>query len=157
GFERVVWPCRMEVLSRSPLLVADGAHNVYSVEILLDSLPKYLEYDRLIVVAGFSRDKDVQGMARALENKADVIYATSSRHPRSLTPTEVSGLFANSGKKVLKARTPADALKLALNTSENKDLVLATGSLFLTAEVRESFLGLEPEMYPELPTPGSPV
>jgi hypothetical protein len=34
-------------------------------------------------------------------------------------------------------------------------LVLATGSLFLTAEVRESALGIEPEIYPELPTPGS--
>ena len=28
GFAKVFWPCRMEVLSRSPLLVAGGAHNV---------------------------------------------------------------------------------------------------------------------------------
>ena len=44
---------------------------------------------------------------------------------------------------------------MALDTAGYKDLVLATGSLFLTAEVRESALGIEPEMYPELPTPGS--
>ncbi|RUA21124.1 MAG: bifunctional folylpolyglutamate synthase/dihydrofolate synthase, partial [Chloroflexi bacterium] len=59
GFENVSWPCRMEVLSRSPLLVADGAHNVYSIESLLKSLPDYLAYDRLILVVGFSRDKNV--------------------------------------------------------------------------------------------------
>ena len=29
-------------------------------------------------------------------------------------------------------------------------LVLATGSLFLAAEVREAALGIEPEIYPEL-------
>ena len=157
GFERVSWPCRMEVLSRSPLLVADGAHNVYSVESLLDSLPKYLEYDRLILVAGFSRDKNVRGMAQALLKKADVIYATASRHPRSLTPAEVSGMFADSREIVSEAPTPAEALKRALDTAGDKDLVLATGSLFLTAEVRESALGIEPEIYPELPKLGSSV
>ncbi len=155
GFERVSWPCRMEVLSRSPLLVADGAHNVYSVESLLKSLPQYLDYDRLILVAGFSRDKNVEGMAQALGEKADIIFATASRHPRSLTPAEVSGLFAGTGHTVAEAPTPADALQKALESAGTKDLVLATGSLFLTAEVRESALGIEPEIYPELPTPGS--
>ncbi|MDA0265092.1 MAG: bifunctional folylpolyglutamate synthase/dihydrofolate synthase [Chloroflexi bacterium] len=154
GFQRVEWPCRMEVLSRAPLLVADGAHNVYSVESVLKSLPKYLEYDRLIVVAGFSRDKNVGGMAQALGEKADSVIATASRHPRSLTPGEVAGLFSGSGKPVALARTPAEAIKAAIGQAGPRDLVLATGSLFLTAEVRESALGIEPEVYPELTSPG---
>lgn len=154
GFERVSWPCRMEVLSRSPFLVVDGAHNVYSVESLLKSLPRYLEYDKLVLVAGFSRDKNVEGMAQALGEKADVIIATASRHPRSLTPGEVSALFADSGKTVSAAAAPAEALKMALDGAGKNDLVLATGSLFLTAEVRESALGIEPEIYPELPASG---
>lgn len=147
GFERVSWPCRMEILLRSPLLVADGAHNVYSVESLLKSLPKYLAYEKLILVAGFSRDKNVDGMAQALGEKADVIFATASRHPRSLTPAEVARLFSQS---VTTADTAAEALRMALDSAGKKDLVLATGSLFLTAEVRESALGIEPEIYPGL-------
>ena len=148
GFEKVSWPCRMEILSRSPLLVADGAHNVYSVESLLTSLPNYLEYDRLILVVGFSRDKDVEGMARALGEKADIIVATASRHPRSMQAVEVADLFPESGKPVL-ASTPAEALGIAMEIAEKKDLVLATGSLFLAAEIREVALGIEPEIYPE--------
>ena len=155
GFERVNWPCRMEVLSRSPLLVADGAHNVYSVQSLLKSLPRYLEYDRLVLVAGFSRDKDVEDMAQALGERTDTVIATASRHPRSLTPSEVAGLFGNSGATVTEAPTPADALRMAMDSAGKKDLILATGSLFLTAEIRESALGIEPEIYPELPAPGS--
>ena len=155
GFERVSWPCRMEVLSHSPLLVADGAHNVYSVESLLESLPKYLEYDQLVLVAGFSRDKDVEDMAQALGEKADVVIATASRHPRSLTPEEVASLFGKVETPVIEARTLADALRMAKGSAGGKGLVLATGSLFLTAEVRESTLGIEPEIYPELPTPGA--
>ena len=159
GFEKVSWPCRMEVLSRSPLLLADGAHNVYSVEALLKTLPKYLEYDRMILVAGFSKDKNVEGMAQALSAKADIIIATASRHPRSLAPEEVARLFANTGSEptVLKiAPTPANALEIAKECAGERDLVLATGSLFLTAEVREAALGIEPEIYPELSQPGSP-
>lgn len=152
GFEKVSWPCRMEILSRSPLLVADGAHNVYSVESLLTSLPDYLEYDRLILVAGFSRDKNVEGMARALGEKADIIVATASRHPRSMQAVEVADLFPESGKPVL-VSTPAEALGIAMEIAEKKDLVLATGSLFLAAEIREVALGIEPEIYPEYTKP----
>ena len=152
GFEKVSWPCRMEILSRSPLLVADGAHNVYSVESLLTSLPDYLEYDRLILVAGFSRDKNVEGMARALGEKADIIVATASRHPRSMQAVEVADLFPESGKPIL-VSTPAKALGIAMEIAEKKDLVLATGSLFLAAEIREVALGIEPEIYPEYTKP----
>ncbi|MCI0900072.1 MAG: bifunctional folylpolyglutamate synthase/dihydrofolate synthase [Chloroflexi bacterium] len=157
GFERVNWPCRMEVLSHSPLLVADGAHNVYSVETLLRTLPNYLDFQRLILVVGFSADKDVSGMAQALGAKADMIFATASRHPRSMKPSEVASLFAAPGKTASQVPTPADALRRAMDSAGKGDLVLATGSLFVAAEVRESALGIEPEIYPELTTPGSPA
>ncbi|PKB70929.1 MAG: hypothetical protein BZY87_08220 [SAR202 cluster bacterium Io17-Chloro-G6] len=157
GFQGVNWPCRMEVLSRSPLLVADGAHNVYSVESLLKSLPKYLNFNRLILVVGFSRDKSVEGMAQALGAKADIIFATASRHPRSMAPPEVASLFDKAGKTATVAPTPASALKMALESAGESDLVLATGSLFLAAEVREAALGIEPEIYPELSQSGSSV
>ncbi|MDE0720340.1 MAG: bifunctional folylpolyglutamate synthase/dihydrofolate synthase [Dehalococcoidia bacterium] len=147
GFEQVSWPCRMEVLSRSPLLVADGAHNVYSVESLLKSLPKYLNFEKLILVTGFSRDKNVEGMAQALREKADSVFATASRHPRSLAPDEVARLFDG---PVTTAATASEALQLALDSARPRDLVLVVGSLFLTAEVRESALGIEPEIYSEL-------
>ena len=154
GFERVDWPCRMEVLSRSPLLVADGAHNVYSVESLLKSLPKYLEFDRIILIVGFSKDKNVADMAQALGEKADITIATASRHPRSMDVANLASLFKENGKTALEALTPADALKIAIGNAGSRDLILATGSLFLTAEVRESALGIEPEIYPELTAPG---
>jgi hypothetical protein len=38
----------------------------------------------------------------------------------------------------------------ALEVAGPEDLVLATGSLFLAAEVREAMLGIEPELYPDL-------
>ena len=94
GFAGVSWPCRMEVLSRSPRVMADGAHNLYSIEVLLDSLPRYLDYDRMILVAGFSRDKNVEDMVKKLALAGPTVFATRSRHPRSLSPDSVAALFA---------------------------------------------------------------
>jgi len=47
----------------------------------------------------------------------------------------------------------AEALGQALSLTEPGDLVLATGSLFVAAEVREAMLGIEPELYPDLLPP----
>ena len=150
GFNLVSWPCRMEVLSRDPLVVADGAHNVYSMETLLESLPQYLGYNRLLLVVGFSRDKNVSEMVQHLSQVADMVFATRSRHPRSLAQDAVAGHFRELGVEVAEMPTTAEALATALEMADPGDLVLGIGSLFLAAEMREAVLGIEPEFYPDL-------
>lgn len=150
GFARVSWPGRMEVLSRQPLVVADGAHNLYSMECLLDSLPRYLPHKRLILVAGFSRDKSVAQMVQRLCRDNPVVFATRSRHPRSLAPSSVARHFEESGIPATETASTGEALQLALEECGPDDLVLVTGSLFVAAEGREAALGIEPEEYPDL-------
>ena len=157
GLAAVSWPCRMEVLAERPLVVADGAHNPYSVDSLLRSLPDSLPHRRLLVVAGFSRDKNVAEMAGSLAAAASgPVFAAASRHPRSLPPDELAQLFRQYGAEAIPAATPAQALAMARSQATEDDLILATGSLFLAAEVREAALGLEPEVYPELLTGAGP-
>ena len=150
GFASVSWPCRMEVLAKDPPVVADGAHNVYSMESLLDSLPGYLPHRRLVVVAGFSRDKSVVEMAQRLSRGNPIVFATRSRHPRSMAPAAVARLFEDHGVKAVLTRDTADALSQARSVAGPNDLVLATGSLFVAAEAREAVLGIQPEEYPDL-------
>ena len=38
----------------------------------------------------------------------------------------------------------------AMQEAKSNDLILATGSLFIAAELRESILGIEQEIYPDL-------
>ena len=150
GFQSVSWPCRMELLARDPLVIADGAHNDYSVDKLLESLPHYFDYDRLLVVAGFSRDKNVDAMVDSLAPAADLAIATRARHPRALKVEELSEMLKERGVATSAATTPREALDLARGEAGPRDLILATGSLFLAAEVREAALGIEPEIYPSL-------
>jgi dihydrofolate synthase/folylpolyglutamate synthase len=154
GFSQVSWPCRMEVLSRSPLVVADGAHNVHSMASLLKSLSKYFDYQRLVLVVGFSRDKSVSDMVELLSVGNPVVFVTRSRHPRSVSPKNLAEQFHHQGiTKVVETSTVAEATEQARRGAQPGDLVLATGSLFVAAEVREALLGIEPELYPDLLPP----
>ena len=150
GFAGVSWPCRMEVLSKDPPVVADGAHNVYSMEALMDSLPRYMPHRRLLLAVGFSRDKSVVEMAQCLSKGNPVVFATRSRHPRSMAPAAVARLFEDQGVKAVLTRDTAEALRQAREAAGPDDLVLATGSLFVAAEAREAALGIQPEEYPDL-------
>lgn len=156
GLESVEWPGRMEVLSREPTLVVDGAHNDHSVATLLATLETYVTHRNLIVVAGFSRDKRVDAMVELLAHRAHRVIATRSRHPRSMRPAEIAEQFAARsmppGRVGITERT-ADAVAEAVATAKDDDLVLVTGSLFVVAEAREAVLGIEPETYPDLLPP----
>ena len=150
GFRRVSWPCRMELLAREPLVVADGAHNDYSVDRLLESLPHYFDYDKLVVVAGFSRDKNVEAMVSSLAPAADLVIATQARHPRAMQVEELAEMLRERGAHTVSSPTPGEALEQGREAAGSRGIVLATGSLFLAAEVREAALGIEPEIYPNL-------
>ncbi len=156
GFGQVSWPGRMEVLSRNPLFVADGAHNLYSVNSLMGSLDGQSLTGRLILVVGFSRDKSIADMVHRIgqvnpgSSESPIVFATRSRHPRSLPPAEVASHFENEGVNAVESASVADAVAQALALATAGDLVLATGSLFVVAEAREAMLGIEPEIYPDL-------
>ena len=153
GFSNVDWPGRMEVLSRDPLTVVDGAHNAYSMQVLLESLPDYFDYDRLLLVTGFSRDKNVDDMVDRLAQAGDMVFATRSRHPRSMPPGDIAAVFRSRGVEALPLADTAGALDAARQAARPGDLVLGTGSLFVVAEVREAVLGIKPELYPDLLPP----
>ena len=55
-------PGRLEVVAEKPTVVLDGAHNPDKMDALLAALPKYFAYQRLIVVAAFTRRHDVAAM-----------------------------------------------------------------------------------------------
>ena len=158
GFNNVYWPCRMEVLQREPLVVADGAHNPYSMQRLCQALPKYFGFRRVVPVFGASRDKNLERMIEELAAMDPIVVATHSRHPRSAAASSLARTFASKGVEVYQADGVAEALEKARSIAGQADIILATGSLFVAAEVREVVLGLEPETYTEFhAAPTSPA
>ena len=167
GFRKVYWPCRMEVLRRTPLVVCDGAHNRYSAARLRDSLPGYLNYNRVILVIGISQDKDLRGIVEELAALSPQVIATRSRHPRAAPAREVAEAFLSHDApglipqglilEVEQVEGVDKAMARAIAQAGDDDLVLATGSLFVAAEARETIKGIEPELYPELQNDRPPL
>lgn len=150
GLARVEWPCRLEVLQRSPLVVADGAHNPYSMSRLVEAMRYHFPDRRCILVYGCSWGHDLEGMAREAAALSPVaVLATRSRHPRAVPSDTVVEAFATTAAPARVAGTVAEGLDLALRTAGPDDVILATGSLFTAAEARERLLGIRPELYEE--------
>ncbi|MBI2165819.1 MAG: bifunctional folylpolyglutamate synthase/dihydrofolate synthase [Chloroflexi bacterium] len=156
GLKSVRWPGRLEVLSREPLVVIDGAHNPYSALRLREAVRDYLPHQGMALIFGCSRDKDLEGMARELAPLKPVVVATRSRHPRSVPPDVVAAAFAKHGLSCVTAPGVEQAVEEGMSMAKGGDLLLGAGSLFVAAEVREVVKGIRPERYEELETLSSP-
>ena len=149
GFRRVEWPCRLEVLHKSPLLLADGAHNPHSAARLVEAVKALFPDRRVLLIVGVSGNKDLEGLVRELSllSPAEII-TTHSRHPRATRPGGVAQEFGHYTDNVHVTDTVSQALKMARDMAADEDLILVTGSLFVAAEAREHMKGITPEIYP---------
>ena len=142
-------PCRLEVLRRRPLVIADGAHNPHSAARLVKAMRSLVPGRRLTLVVGVSRNKDVDGVAGELSRLSPAeVVATRSRHPRSALPETLAREFERYGAAARVAGSVAEAMDAAVESAAENDAVLVTGSLFVAAEAREHAMGIEPELYP---------
>jgi dihydrofolate synthase/folylpolyglutamate synthase len=132
----VDWPGRLEILSREPLLVIDGAHNGASAQVLRSAVDSTFHFERLHLVVGLTEGKDARGVLTALVPRADAVYLTRSRHERSAPPSELEPLVRAAAPSAAVHVLPEAnaAFESALRNASARDLVLITGSLFLIGE-----------------------
>ncbi len=137
GLAEVDWAGRLQILSHHPLLVVDGAHNPDAARKLTESLERYFNFDRAILVIGISDDKDIAGIVSPLAPLFNKVIVTCSRHPRSLAPALLAAEFSRQGVEAKVTKDVPSALSEALALAGNKDLICVAGSLFMVAETIE--------------------
>lgn len=135
GFAAVQWPGRLQVLARRPWLVLDGAHNPDSALRLQQSLALF-PHERLWLVVGAARDKDVAGFLAELAPHAEaVLLCGLPGHPRLAEPESLVPLAREHCPRVAVAAGPRQALALAQHLADDHDLIVVTGSLYLVGAV----------------------
>ncbi|MBU0683047.1 MAG: folylpolyglutamate synthase/dihydrofolate synthase family protein [Candidatus Omnitrophota bacterium] len=139
GMANTFIPGRMEVLSTKPYVLIDGAQNADSAMNLKKSVEKLFDYDKLILILGVSKDKDVEGICRNLTPIADEIILTRAVASRAMDPFLIRGYIR--GKRTQVTGNVKEALGVAFNVSGKHDMILVTGSFFVISEVREMVLG----------------
>jgi dihydrofolate synthase / folylpolyglutamate synthase len=146
GMAGVSWPGRFELVAGPPPVLIDGAHNGDSVRKLAAAIAAELPHQRLILVLGTSRDKDIAAIAAALVPAAAAVVLTRSAHTRAMDLDRMTAAVSPHlhGPLVL-APDVATAIATAQGMAEPADLIVVTGSLFVVAAAREALGLAEPE------------
>jgi len=139
GLRSVCWPGRMEILSREPLVVADGAHNPYSAQTLREALEEWFPGRRWVLVFGASADKDITGMLRVFLPISDYVIVTRSDHPRAAAPVELADAVVAVGGGAEVSVNMRKSLQRGLAAMGDNLGLLVTGSTHLVADAREEW------------------
>lgn len=136
GLAETIWPARLELLGRKPLLIMDGAHNPAAMRELALSLPEYFHYRRLILVLGVMADKDIS-MVDYILPLAEAVILTRPDLPRAAEPETLAAFLKNRfPRKVMVEPKVDQALDAALALAGADDAVLVTGSFYTVSEAR---------------------
>lgn len=140
GFANVKWPCRFEIVRRTPPVILDSAHNGDSFEKLAQTLEDYFPDQWVILIFGSSEDKDVGGMLATLKGRLKLVLATKAVHPRAIEMENIVETANRLGIQSESAAPVETALKRALELAAGSgEIVLSAGSMFVTAEVKTAW------------------
>ncbi|MDQ3072041.1 MAG: bifunctional folylpolyglutamate synthase/dihydrofolate synthase [Bacteroidota bacterium] len=124
---------RWQIIDKNPLTICDVAHNEAGLKAVFAQVNS-LEYDKLRIVYGMVRDKDIAKALSLLPVHAHY-YFCAPDIPRALHVEELSANAARAGLRGDGYSHVETAYKAALADSSKRDIVLIVGSIFVVAEV----------------------
>ncbi|PIU63763.1 MAG: bifunctional folylpolyglutamate synthase/dihydrofolate synthase [Armatimonadetes bacterium CG07_land_8_20_14_0_80_40_9] len=133
GLSKIIWPGRLQIIKKKPLIVLDGAHNVESAKALKEAIRENFSYKDLFLILSIFKDKDVAGIIRQLSPLSSKIILTSAKSGRSAKPEDIAKII-KSKEKIIITKDIKEALGYALSKASPKDLICITGSFHLVGE-----------------------
>jgi dihydrofolate synthase/folylpolyglutamate synthase len=146
GLAAVVWPGRIEVIKRKPLVIVDGAHNGDSAKRLAAALKEHFALSRATFLVGTLAGKDIEAMAAAVASMADAVFAAGWRGARAADPRDVAAAFRAHDAPVTVVGDLSQAYEAAAAQAGERGTVVAFGAIAFAAQLREYLLGIESDM-----------
>ena len=166
GFAKVSSPGRLEVLRRSPTVIADAAHNPAGMAVTMEAITESFDFTRVIGVVAVNADKDVDGLLAELEPVLSDIVVTANSSPRSMSAADLAEVARDvfGEDRVLVRDRLDDAIEAAVGLADESvgeelpgaAAVLVTGSVVVAGDARRL---LVPDSAPdaEPPAPETPA
>jgi dihydrofolate synthase/folylpolyglutamate synthase len=133
GLRLTHWPARFEMLRADPPIIVDGAHNVDSINKLAATLAEVFPGRRWVVVFGCYKDKDAEGMLKALSGRVTRWILTQVDNPRA---TPVERLLALADAQHLHVTGLPNLRDVMDAVIDSNDAVCITGSVALAGAAR---------------------
>jgi len=124
---------RWEVIHQKPLIVLDVAHNEDGIRQLVYQVDQSA-FDQLHIIFGMVKDKDPDKVLNQLPKKA-MYYFTKAQIPRALPEEELQQKARQYQLTGSSFPDVNSALKSALDTASEKDMIIVCGSVFVVGEV----------------------
>jgi len=132
GIANATMPARVEVVSKSPLVILDGAHNPDGMSALAKTL-NMLGDTKPVAIMGMLKDKDCNSAVKLVAPKFSKIITVAVDNPRTMTAEELKETLLPYCKEIYSAHSLTEAINLA--NQFGKPLVIC-GSLYLAAQIR---------------------
>jgi len=139
GLRFVEWPGRLELVNATPRVLLDGAHNPAGALALKEALEKAFDFERLILLVGILRDKDIKSILHTLAPLAHHIILSRSQIDRAAPAASLMKALGQNEKKAEVVEDLGQAIRKGLSMTGEKDLFCITGSLYLVGEARAYF------------------
>lgn len=135
ALEETSWPGRLEIVSREPLMILDGAHNPHAIKALIATLKeRFADYQKEILFTCI-KTKALEDMLDLLETLPDTKITLTHFEDSRATDEKVLKELADS--RNLNYQDWQEFLDQKLSENEEKKTVrIITGSLYFLAQVR---------------------
>ena len=130
GLQNTVWPARLDILSKKPLIVIDGAHNIDAADRLKETVREVWPDKRIVLILGMFRDKAVDEVISILcKDVFMVLTVAAPGNSRALSSVELAERVGRVNERVSATDSVEEAVEIATLMSDEDTLILATGSL----------------------------
>lgn len=126
---------RWQVLSERPLIVCDTGHNIDGIQQVVTQIEAQ-SYNRLFVVFGMVRDKDVESVLTLLPRNAQYIFC-EAKLPRAMPAVDLLQKAVDAGLTGIVVHDVNDAIRMARSMAGVDDFIFIGGSTFVVAEIDE--------------------
>lgn len=133
GIAAARWPGRLELVSETPEIVLDGAHNPAGARALAAYIEKFYAGRRIGLIYAAMQDKAVAEMTATIFPLANEVIVTRPNQSRAVAPETIANMADHSRLRV--APNLTEALQMA-REAVPEGAIFITGSLFLVGEAR---------------------
>ncbi len=148
AFERTAWKGRLEMVSREPRILLDGAHNPDGAKSLADTLRSVYTYRRIVFVLGMLRNKNHPEYLRHILPIVDTLIVTEPDFFKKMPAPELAAAaeaWRDDAGASLSVTAEPDwkaALDRAVREAGPEDLIVVSGSLYFLSDARSRVLKL---------------
>ncbi len=139
GLLETCWPGRLEVVSSTPVVILDGAHNMMAARKLGRYLSEAFSGKKITMVIGILDDKPYKSMLRSLLPLCHRVIITKPTINRALEPDILLHTASGMVDNCTIIENVRDAVSYAVQTENADGVVCVAGSLYVVGEAKATF------------------